>query len=126
MVALDPETGSLGRLHWLGIGCAAVTGVVHLSLGIAAVGTPVGQASVAAGLGFFGAIVLVVLDVRRRLVYLAGIPYTASQIALWWILNDVGPGDLLAVSVGTVDKAVQTTLIAVLVVLSVREWGSDS
>lgn len=118
--------GSLGGLHWAGIVLAAVTGVIHLFLGVDGVtGSPyfsfeLGVAFLLAGLGFFSAIVLVLLDIRRRAVYAAGIPFTAIQLVLWYYLNFATtdssfPGDVG--TFGAIDKIVQVLLIVVLIVL---------
>lgn len=121
MAQLEPDFESLTTLHWLGVACAAITGAIHLWLGVQFFGGPMGWSFLAAGVGFFGAIVLLVLDVRRRLLYLIGVPYTAVQIPLWWTVNDVRPADLLEPGIGVFDKLVQVILIVVLVVLYARE-----
>ena len=125
MSATRFETSSLTTLHWVGIGLAAITGLIHLALGI----TSPNLLFVLAGLGFFGAIVLLVLDFRRRLLYLTGIGYTGIQVVLYFVFN--WPDVLSPVGIG--DKVVQVALIAVLVVLYRRESvveevnpGSDS
>lgn len=104
------ETDSLTRLHWLGVVLAVVTGIVHLVFGFMAVPSPLGVSFVLAGLGFFGAVVLLLVDYRRRLLYLVGIPFTAVQVVLFFVLNwpNLGPG-------GIADKVVQLALIVVLV-----------
>lgn len=103
------ETSSLTRLHWLAIGLATITGVIHVGIGI--------QFSdpllLLAGLGFFGAIVLALFDVKRRLLYLVGIPYTAIQLVMYFVRNwpnVISPA-------GVVDKIVQVSLIVVLYML---------
>lgn len=121
MAGPEPDTDSLTPLHWVGIGCAAITGLIHLWLGVEFIDSPMGWSFLAAGAGFYGAIALVVLDVRRPLVYLVGIPYTAIQIPLWWIANDIEPAELLEPGIGVFDKLVQVLLIAVLVALYFRE-----
>jgi len=119
------ETESLSGLHWVGVVLAAITGVIHLFLGVSGVtgtyiSTELGVAFLLAGLGFLGAITLVLLDVRRRVVYAVGIPYTAIQPVLWYYLNFAAgqrsfPGDVG--TMGAIDKIVQVLLIVVLVVL---------
>jgi hypothetical protein len=118
------ETDSLTTLHWFAIALAALSGVIHLFLGVSGVtGTYIsdqlGVAFLLAGLGFFGAVVLFLLDYRRRDLYLVGIPYTALQIVLYlWINQRVDP----ALSpTEAIDKAAQILLIVVLVVLYRRE-----
>jgi hypothetical protein len=120
------ETASLTRLHWLGIVLALVTGAVHLAFGVLFLDPAAGVLSsanaqplsfVLAGIAFFVAVLLLLLDFRRRLLYLVGIPFTGVQVVLYFALNwpDVlSPG-------GIGDKVVQVALIAVLVVLYRRE-----
>lgn len=114
---LSLSIDSMGGLHWLGIVAALVTAVVHLQLGVRFAPNPLGISFLLAGLGFLGAVVLVLLDYRRRTVYAVGIPFTAVQILLWYGLNfgmsfppDVG-------TFGVVDKLAQIVLIGVLVAL---------
>jgi len=112
MVSL--QTQSLTTVHWVGVALAALSGVIHLVLGVAGLPSGLGISFVLAGLGFFGAVALVLVNYRRRLVYAVGIPFVAVQILLWLALNDFAP-PLSPVSV--IDKAAQVGLIAVLVVL---------
>lgn len=107
------ETESLTTLHWIGIALAAVTGVVHLGIGVAFADLLLGLA----GVGFFGAIALLLLNVRRKLLYLVGIPYTGSQIVLYFVFN--WPDVLSPIGIG--DKVVQVVLVTVLVALYRRE-----
>ncbi|WP_199243338.1 DUF7475 family protein [Halopenitus persicus] len=117
---LDLET--LDRRHRLGIGLAAVTGAIHLVLGMGAPTTPIGVASILAGIGYAGAIVLVLVGYRRRLVAAVGIVYVGSQIVIWYVVNR--PASLAAVSpAAMVDKPVQVLLIAVCVAI-VRRSGA--
>lgn len=121
------RTDSLGGLHWLAILLAAASGAVHLFLGASAffgsvIPLPLGIAFLLAGLGFFGAIALVLIGWRRRLVYLAGIPFTAIQIVLWYQFNYVGTGQSVT-SAGPIeiaDKVAQVVLILILVDLYLR------
>ena len=106
------ETASLTRLHYLGIALAAVTGVIHLVLGVGFLPSPLAISFVLAGLGFFGAITLLLLNVRRPLLYAVGIPYTLIQVVAYVVVN---PNPLSPV--GLFDKAVQLTLVGVLVAL---------
>lgn len=110
------RTESLTGLHWAGIGLAAITGVIHLVLGVGflanSLGNPIAWAFVLAGVGFLGGIAGVLSGYRRRLLYLLGIPFTAGQVVLWYVIN---APDLSPLGVG--DKIVQTLLIAVLIVL---------
>lgn len=112
-LALD----SLESLHWLGIGLAAVSGVIHLYLGVQFIGDGLGVPFLFAGVVFLVGIAAIVVDYRRRAFYALGVPFTLGQIVLWYVFNssriaagDVGPIDI-------VDKVAQVLLVAVLVVL---------
>lgn len=110
------ETDSLTPLHWVGIAAALLSGVIHLALSVPFLPSPMGIAFLLAAGGFAGAVVLVLLDYRRRLVYLVGIPFTAVQIVGWYVVNE--PATLADLSVlGVADKLAQFVLIVVLVVL---------
>jgi hypothetical protein len=107
------RTDSLTGLHWVGIALALLSGVIHLVLGIGGLPSPLGISFLLAAGGFFGAVVLVLLNYRRRLVYLVGVPFVAIQFVLYFVLNwpDVwNPG-------GIIDKVAQAALIVVLLVL---------
>lgn len=110
------RTESLTTLHWAGVALATVTGVLHLYLGVSFVTDPLGWSFLVAGVGFLGGVVAVLTDYRRRLLYLLGIPFTAGQLPAWYVVN---APDFSAL--GYFDKAVQVTLIVVLVVLYRRE-----
>jgi uncharacterized membrane protein len=101
-------TESISRLGWVAIGLVFVTGVLHVYAGIVEGRIPVSLA----GVGFLGAIVLYVVDYRRRLLYLVGILYTVVQIPLWYVAN---AGSFT--TLGYVDKAVQVVLVALLAYL---------
>jgi hypothetical protein len=114
------DISSLNALHWVGIVAALVTAAVHLRLGVGGLPLPLRISFLLAGLGFVGAVVLVLLDYRRRTVYAVGIPFTLVQIVLWYALNFAGGTKSFPADVGTlgaVDKVAQVVLIAVLVVL---------
>ncbi|MFB6255418.1 MAG: hypothetical protein ABEH58_01615 [Haloplanus sp.] len=111
------ETESLTPLHWIGAVLASLTGVVHLYFGVLAIGTVQGVSFVLAGVALFVAILLLLLDVRRRLLYLVGVPFTGVQVVLYFVLN--WPNVLSPGGIG--DKVVQVSLIAILVVLYRRE-----
>ncbi|MFC7069993.1 DUF7475 family protein [Halobaculum lipolyticum] len=114
-VALHTE--SMTGLHWLGVALATITGVIHLWLAYAFLSSPtMAVAFLIAGVGFLGGVAAVLLDYRRRLFYLLGIPFTAGQIPLWYVANAPDFG-----ATGIADKVVQAVLIVVLVVLYRRE-----
>jgi hypothetical protein len=99
--------GSLTRLQWVAVALVVVTGVLHVYAGIIEGRIPVALA----GVGYAGALVIFLLDYRRRLLYLIGIPYTAVQFPLWIVAkSEYGMIDY-------VDKAVQVVLILVLIYL---------
>jgi len=108
--------GSVGALHWLGIALAAVTGVIHLVLGVSFLASPMGWSFLLAGVGFLAGGAAVAVGYRRRLVYLLGLPFTAVQIVAWYLVNAPAFSPL-----GIADKVVQVALIGVIVVLYRRE-----
>jgi hypothetical protein len=114
------DVDSLGGLHWVGILAALVSGGVHLFLGVRMLPSGMGISFVLAGLGFLGAIVLVLIDYRRPTVYAVGVPFTLAQIGLWYYVNFAAgpksfPGDIG--TLGAVDKVAQVVLLGVLVAL---------
>src|SRR6056297_3651546 len=84
---LSVRMDSLSGLHWVGIVAAVVTAAIHLLLGVRLLPSGLGISFVLAGLGFLGAVALVLVDYRRRAVYAIGIPFTVAQIGLWYYLN---------------------------------------
>jgi hypothetical protein len=109
-------TASMSMLHWVGVGLAVVTGVIHLFLGVSFITSPLGWSFLIATIGFFGGAVAVLTNTRRQLVVLLGIPFTAGQIVLWYVVN---APELSPLGIG--DKIVQGLLILVLVGLYRRE-----
>ncbi len=117
---LSLDVTSLTGLHWAGIVAAVVSAAVHLLLGVRMLPSGMGISFVLAGLGFLGAVALVLVDYRRRAVYAVGIPFTLVQILLWYYVNFVSLGKSFPADVGTlgaVDKLAQVVLLAVLVAL---------
>lgn len=98
-------------IHWVTLALAAVTGVVHLYLYY----LQANPAFLFAGVVFFGAIIATLLNVYRRVIYALGVPFTAGQIAIWYM---VGMPDM---SIALVDKPVQAVLIVLLVYLFFNE-----
>lgn len=114
------EWASMTPLHWLVVGLATVTGLVHLALGLGSLPAPLGVAALGAAAGFAVGIWLVLHNRYRRVVYAIGIPFTLAQIVLWYVLNE--PASLAEVTpLAAVDKVVQSSLIVALVVLLNRE-----
>lgn len=117
---LTLQTDSLTAVHWVGVVLALVSGVIHLYLGVNFLSSPLGIAFVLAGLGFVGAVALVLLDVRRPLVYLVGVPFTGLQIAVWYQVQVAQRGLLNLGPLDYVDKAAQVLLVVILLYL-IRE-----
>lgn len=115
----DADIGSLTALQWIAVGLAIITGVIHLALGVMFFPGIQPVAFLLAGLGFFGAVVLFLLDYRRRLLYLVGIPFVALQIVLYLLINQQANPAISPVE--GIDKAAQILLIILLVVLYRRE-----
>lgn len=117
---LSLDTDSLGGLAYVGIVAAIISGVIHLQLGVGFIETSLGISFLLAGLGFLGAVVLVLVNYRRRTVYAVGIPFTAIQIVIWYYYNFAAGDKAFPAEIGTlgaIDKVAQVVLIAVLVVL---------
>ncbi|ERH03884.1 MAG: hypothetical protein J07HR59_01010 [Halorubrum sp. J07HR59] len=126
------ERGNGGQLrtpHRIGILAAGWTGVIHVALWLGVVEpspgpmSPLGISFLMAGITFFTGAYLVRANIRRRIVYLLGIPFTAGQILLWYVLNFDGIADMLssAGAVGASDKIAQVILIATLTYLLSRD-----
>lgn len=98
--------------HWAVVALAVITGVIHLWLGVGFVPEALGWAFLVAGVGFLAGVVALLVDYRRRLVYLLGVPFTLGQIVGWYVVNapDFSP-------LGYADKVIQVVLIVLLVVL---------
>jgi hypothetical protein len=113
------DTDSMTTLHWIGVALAAVSGIVHLVLGIRFLPGAFGISFLVATAGFAAGIAAILLDYRRRLFYLVGIPFTAGQIVIfaWTVvqgINSLGP-------IAIVDKGAQIAFVVVLVLLLQRE-----
>ena len=119
---LELDTESLGALHWLVVGTALVSAVVHLYLGLLDLGGFFGTSFLVATAGFVAGVVAILVNYRRRLVYLLGIPYTATQIVLWFALNQPIPPISTA---EVVDKTAQVVLVVALVSLYRRGDDGD-
>jgi hypothetical protein len=113
------DTDSMTTLHWIGVALAAVSGIVHLVLGVRFLPGAFGISFLVATVGFAAGIAAVLVNYRRRLFYLVGVPFTAGQVVIfaWTVvqgINSLGP-------IAIVDKAAQVGLIVVLVVLLQRD-----
>lgn len=119
-IAERVSTENVTGLEWLAAGLVVVTGSIHLILGLAFLPDPIAVAFVLAGLGFAGALVLFYLGIRRRLLYVLGVPFVVAQIVAWLVIaRPAGIGDIGPLE--AVDKVVQVALIVVLLVLLVRD-----
>ena len=119
-IAERVSTENVTGLEWLAVALVVVTGTIHLVLGISFLPDPVAVAFVLAGLGFAGALVLFYLGIRRRLLYVLGVPFVVAQIVAWLVIaRPAGIGDIGPLE--AVDKVVQVALIVVLLVLLVRD-----
>lgn len=108
---LGIDTASFTSLHWVMLVLLAITGAIHLYLYATEGFIPF----LLAGLGFYGAIGILLVGLFRRLVYLGLIPYTIAQIAGWYMLD----GNLTPLAIG--DKIVQILLIVLLAYLFWKE-----
>ncbi|WP_135365387.1 hypothetical protein [Halosimplex halophilum] len=116
------ETESLTAVHWAAVGLAVLTGVIHLYLYAVEGFLPF----LLGGLGYLGAVVLLLLNVRRLILYAVGIPFVLVHIAGWVAAGMPDGGWALAaapalVNLGTVDKFVEVLL---LVALAYLVWAS--
>lgn len=117
---LEIRTESLDGVAWIGIFAALVSGGIHLFLGLRMFPSGMGISFLLAGLGFLGAIGLVLIAYHRRLVYAVGIPFVLVQIGLWYVLNFMNGPKVFPADIGTIgaiDKIAQLVLLGVLVVL---------
>lgn len=117
---LSVDTESLGGLAYVGIVAAIISGLIHLQLGVSFIDSSLGISFLLAGLGFLGAVGLVLLNYRRRTVYAVGVPFTAIQIVLWYYVNFAAGEKVFPADIGTlggVDKLAQLVLIGVLIAL---------
>ena len=109
------ELDSLTTLDWIGIVLALITATVHFVIGVTFFPQPLAILFLLATGGFLGAIVLLLVDYRRPLLYLVGIPYTGVQIVAWYVINRPGLADIGPAT--AIDKVTQLVLIVVLVLL---------
>ncbi|WP_276272901.1 hypothetical protein [Haloarcula litorea] len=115
---------TLEPLHYAGIALAVVSGAIHLWLGVSFAPSPLGISFLFAGVVFVAAAAGVAVGYRRGLLYRLGVPFTAGQIVLWYLINFAAGPKSFPADVGTlgaVDKVAQVLLIAVLVALVRRE-----
>lgn len=105
------DVSKMSWAHWLAALLAVATGAIHIFLYL-------NQGFVGflfAGVVFFGAVLGLLFNVFRRLLYVVGIPFTAGQIVIW---AAQGMPDM---EIAIIDKPIQVLLILLLVFLFVRE-----
>lgn len=117
------DTASLRPLHWVAFALATISGVVHLVLIVAWDIPPTSTFGILFLLafgGYFGGAVLVAINYRRKLLYILGLPYTGSQIVMWYLANQpAGPADISGFE--WIDKIAQLLLLVVLVMLYLKD-----
>ena len=109
--AFGYHADTMTPIHWVTFSLAAITGAIHLYLW----STQGNPAFLFAGAVFYGAVIAGLLNVYRRVLFAIGIPFTAGQIAIWYLM---GMPDM---SIAIIDKPVQLVLIALLAYLFVNE-----
>lgn len=94
-------------LHWVAVALAGVTGLIHLSLGLANGIAPF----VVAGVGFLVGIAVFLSRYWRRWLYLVAAAFALVQVVLWLAAG------MRFFAIGVVDKAVQVAFVAVTLYL---------
>lgn len=107
----SPPLQSLTPLHLFGLLLAAITGAIHLWIGV----DSRSLALVIAGVGFAVGIVAVAANIRRESVVKLGIPFTATQ-TVYYLATHFDHLTLVSVT----DKVVQLGLIGVLILIDRR------
>lgn len=113
------ETAGLTWPHWLAAALALVSGVIHLVLGVMFFPQGTAIAFLLAGVGFFGGLVLALLNYRRQLLYLVGVVFVAVQVVAFYFINYRNQPAFSLIE--GIDKVAQVVLIVVLIVLYRRE-----
>lgn len=109
---------ALTSLDYVGIVLVILTGAIHIYEGIEDINEGIiGILFILAGLGFFGALVLLYRGANQPLLYGVGIIYTGIQFIAYFVLRWPDIYEPL----GLFDKAVQALLILVLVILYLQK-----
>jgi hypothetical protein len=103
---------------WIGVILAVLLGIAYLPIALGEIPSVIGIAFLLAGLGYFGAIVLVLAGYRRRQVYTVGIGYNALLIVLYFLINQPSLSELIGL--GGAVKVAQILFAALLAVLLVQ------
>lgn len=98
------DTAKMSWVHWAAALLAVVTGTIHVYLYVQQGFVPFLFAAVV----FYLAVVALLLNVYRRLLYALGVPFVAGQIVLW-----VAQG-MPDMSIAVIDKPVQVVLLLLL------------
>ena len=110
-LGLRLDVRSLTTLDVIGIWLAVITGIIHFYLYWTTGFVPF----LLAGVGFFGAVGLLLTTFPRWVLYLAGIPYTGIQVLLWVSFG------MQPFTLGVFDKTAQVLLIGLLMALLTME-----
>lgn len=109
---------SLIRLDYIGIVLAVITGLTHLFVGVKEWGEdPLAVWFILAGIGFFGAVVLLWYGINHTALYAVGVLYTGFQFVAYFALH----WPKIWHPIGIFDKLVQLALLVVLVGLYQRK-----
>jgi len=112
------ERDAMGTLDWAGVALAVLLGISYLPIALGELPSVVGISFLLAGLGYFGAVVLVLAGYRRGQVYGIGIGYNLLLIALYFLIQQPSLGEIGAFA-GAV-KVGQVLFVLLLAVLLVR------
>lgn len=105
------DTSKMSGAHWLAVLLAVVTGTIHVYLYVQQGFVPFLFAAVV----FYAAVIALLLNLYRRLLYALGVPFVAGQIVLW-----VAQG-MPDMSIAIIDKPVQVVLLVLLGYLFITE-----
>ncbi|WP_435158323.1 DUF7475 family protein [Haladaptatus sp. DFWS20] len=109
---------ALTSLDYVGIVLVILTGAIHIYEDIEDINEGIiGILFILAGLGFFGALVLLYFGVNQPLLYGVGIIYTGIQFIAYFVLRWPDIYEPLRLF----DKAVQALFILVLVILYLQK-----
>lgn len=82
------ERDSMATLDWIGVALAVLLGIAYFPIALSELPAAIGIAFLLAGLGYFGAVVLVLAGYQRGRVYGLGIGYNLLLIALYFLIQD--------------------------------------
>lgn len=110
------DTATLTSTHWVVIGLAALSGVIHLYL----YSTEQYLPFLLAGLGFIGAIILlIILPAYRKYLYPLGALFVLAQLAGYVA---IGTAFDTPIWLDAVDKIAQVLLVIILARLTYHDW----